>query len=451
MQTEAEETLTATWLGTINTLHQPTRREVAIAPRVKDWFWQPVGMDISADNRAAVILSYRNVYYFQRKPEQSWLEALNSKPVRISLGNFKNAESIAFGDDKRTIFVTGENKHSRLLRIDLSEATVESVTLMTLNVQNLFDNIDDPDKDDKAYLPLAAKQGESHIAACNEIPVDGWRDECLNLDWSDAAIDHKLDILARTIRQVAGGAGADIITIQEVENESILNRLRTEKLADLGYQPAILLEGTDKRGIDVAILSKFPLAGEAQLQPLALPDFPERAGDTRGVLQATFTLPDESLLTVFSVHFPAPYHPTEMRVAAYEHLNALLDALPDNHHAFAAGDFNTTSTEDQREGLLDSYARPHWTLAHDLGCNDCKGSYYYDRDSNWSFLDMILFSPARGGKTTAQIRGDSVRIANAYPPQVSEKGTPEAFRSNEGTGVSDHWPMIATVELAKKQ
>ncbi len=451
LQPEAEDTRTATWLGTVNSLHQPTRQEIAIAPSIKDWFWQPVGMDISADNQAAVILSYRTVYYFQRKAGQTWLEALNSKPSRVSLGNFENAESVAFGDNKRTVFVTGENKHSRLLRIDFNEPVVESVTLMTFNVQNLFDNIDDPDKDDKAYLPLAAKQSEAHIAACNEIPVDDWREECLNLDWSDAALDHKLEILAQTFRQVAGGAGADIITLQEVENASILNRLRTEKLADLGYQPAILLEGTDARGIDVAILSKYALAGEPQLQPLELPDFPERAGDTRGVLQATFTLPDESLLTVFSVHFPAPYHPTEMRIAAYEHLTSLLDALPDNHHAFAAGDFNTTSTEDQREGLLDAYARPHWTIAHDLGCDDCEGSYYYGRDSNWSFLDMIFFSPARGGKTTAQIRGDSVEIANRYPPQVSKNSTPEHFHSQEGTGVSDHWPMIATIELTKKQ
>ena len=451
LRTDTDEVLTATQLGTIKSLHRPTRQEVEFAPARKDWFWQPVGMDISEDNLAAVILTYRAVYYFQRQPGQDWLEALNTKPARISIGNFKNAESIAFGDDERTVFVTGENKHSLLLRIDLKKPAPESVTVMSFNVQNLFDNIDDPGKDDKAYLPLAAKQTAAHIAQCNEIEVDSWRDECLNLDWSDAAIDHKLDVLAATIRRTNGGSGADIIALQEVENASILDRLRTEKLADLGYQPAILVEGTDSRGIDVAILSKLPLANEPQLHPLTLPDFPERAGDTRGVLQATFTLPDESLLTVFSVHFPAPYHPTEMHVAAYEHLNALLDALPDNHHAFAAGDFNTTSTEDQREGLLDSFARPHWTLAHDLGCDDCKGSYYYDRDSNWSFLDMILFSPARGAKTTAQIRGDSVRIANDYPPQVSENGTPERFRSDKGTGVSDHWPMVATIELTEKQ
>ena len=451
LQADKDEVLTATWLGTIDSLDRPTRQEVAFAPKTKDWFWQPVGMDISEDNLAAVILTYRAVYYYQRSPGQDWLEALNSKPARISIGNFKNAESIAFGDDKRSVFVTGENKHSRLLRIDLSKPAVESVTVMSFNVQNLFDNIDDPGKDDKAYLPLARKQAETHIAACNEIEVDSWRDECLNLDWSDAAIDHKLDVLAGTIRQVNGGRGADIIAMQEVENASILDRLRKEKLADLGYQPAILVEGTDVRGIDVAILSKLPLANEPQLHPLKLPDFPEREGDTRGVLQATFVLPDNSLLTAFSVHFPAPFHPTEMRVAAYEHLASLLDSLPDDHHAFAAGDFNTTSKEDAREGLLDAYARPHWTLAHDVGCSDCDGSYFYHGDSSWSFLDMILFTPARGAKTTAQIRGDSVRIANSHPPQVSENGTPERFRSDKGTGVSDHWPMIATIELAEKQ
>jgi len=157
------------------------------------------------------------------------------------------------------------------------------------------------------------------------------------------------------------------------------------------------------------------------------------------------------LLTAFSVHFPAPYLPTGMRIAAYEHLNALLQALPENHHAFAAGDFNTTSTEDAREGLLDTYARPHWTLAHDLGCDGCKGTYYYARDDNWSFLDMILLAPARGGKTTAQIRGDSVALANRYPPQVNKNGRPAAFRSENGMGVSDHWPMIATIELKEKQ
>ncbi len=331
------------------------------------------------------------------------------------------------------------------------EAQNTSVTIMSFNVQNLFDNADDPGKDDKAYLPIESKQNDAHIAECSQIEVESWRNECLHLDWSDDTIDLKLSVLAATIRQVNGGRGADVIAFQEVENQAILDRLRAEHLADLGYKPAILIEGTDLRGIDVAFLSKFPLAEPPILHPLNLPNFPVRRGDTRGVLQATFVLPDGSYLTGFSVHFPAPFLPIEMRVLAYEHLAYLLDDLPDTHHAFAAGDFNTTSKEDAATGLLDRYARPHWTIAHDIGCDSCPGSYFYHPDSTWSFLDMILFARARGGKATSQIRADSVQIANLVPAQNRTDGTPRPFRAAERTGVSDHWPIIATIELTEKQ
>ncbi len=452
----ADDTVTARWLGTIESLPRPLRRDVEMAPKTKDWHWQPTGMDISADNRAAVIMTYRGVYYYLRREGQTWFDALNSEPIRIGLGNFANAEAVAFGDDRRTVYVTGENRNSLLLKVDLGlpvsvTVTDTAVTVMAFNVQNLFDNVDDAGKDDKAYLPLAAKQNDEHVAACNEIEVESWRNECLYLDWSDEALDFKLQLLAATIRQVGDGAGADVIALQEVENVNVLERLRNEHLADLGYLAPVLVEGTDTRGIDVAFLSKLPLADEPVLHPLLVPDFPERAGDTRGVLQADFRLPNGAVLTGFSVHFPAPFHPTEMRDAAYRHLNGLLAALPEGHHAFAAGDFNTTSTEDAREGMLDRHVRPRWTVAHDLGCEDCKGTHYYGRDGTWSFLDMILFAQARGGKTTAAIRADSVSIANGFGPQVTADGTPQRHRSGERRGVSDHWPMIATIEVTQKQ
>lgn len=327
----------------------------------------------------------------------------------------------------------------------------EAVTVMSFNVENLFDNVDDPGKDDKAYLPLAAKQDPAHRAACAGIAVDRWRAECLELDWSDAVVEHKLSVVASVIRQVEGGRGPDIVALQEIENLGILERLRTEHLADLGYEPAVLIEGNDERGIDVAFLSRLPLAGPPQLHPLYLPQFPDRAADTRGILQADFRLPDGAVLTGFSVHFPAPYHPTDMRITAYEHLNALRAALPDDHHVFAAGDFNTTSAEDRREDMLARFARPGWTVAHELGCEGCQGTSYFGRDDTWSFLDMILFSPARGADTTAQIRADSVAIANSGPSQVTESGTPERYNSAARRGVSDHWPMIATIEVTGKQ
>jgi len=123
LHTDTDASVTASRIGSIKSLNRPPKRDVEYAPKTKDWYWQPVGMDISRDNLAAVILTYRALYYYERQPDQDWLAALNSKPVRVSLGNFKNAEAVAFGDGKREVFVTGENKHSRVLRIDLQGVT----------------------------------------------------------------------------------------------------------------------------------------------------------------------------------------------------------------------------------------------------------------------------------------------------------------------------------------
>ena len=331
-----------------------------------------------------------------------------------------------------------------------SGRSVDDVSIMTFNVQNLFDNVDDPGKDDKAYLPIEAKQSAEHIAACNEIEVDSWRAECLELDWSDAAIEHKLGVVADAIRQYDDGRGADIIAFQEIENSAILDRLSFEYLGELDYGPAILIEGADNRGIDVAFLSRLPLAEPPVLHPIRFEDYPDREGDTRGILQATFKLPDGAELTGFSVHFPAPFHPTAMRVTAYQQLNALRRQLPDDRLVFAAGDFNTTSTEMREQGMLERFVRPLWTAVHEY-CDGCPGTHYYARGDSWSFLDMILFAPPRSEKTTWRMRADSVRILNGMPAQVTRDGTPNRYRAAAGTGVSDHWPLVVTIETTKKQ
>ena len=319
------------------------------------------------------------------------------------------------------------------------------VTIMTFNVLNLFDNADDPLTDDKAYLPIAAKQTEAHTAACNEIPVASWRNECLYLDWSDAAVDHKLATLAATIRQLNDGRGPDIIAFQEVENAAILDRLSFGYLREANYGPAILIEGQDARGIDVAFLSRLPLTESPVLHPLQFPDFPQRQRDTRGVLQASFMLPDGSTLTGFAVHFPAPYQPTLMRERAYEHLNALREALPADHNVFAAGDFNTTSGEDREHSLLGRFARPGWTLAHDY-CEGCPGTHYSARNDAWSFLDTILYSARRDGEAGWAPAPGGVYLATGHPPQLTEDGTPARYDAEARSGVSDHLPIVMTLQ-----
>ena len=326
-----------------------------------------------------------------------------------------------------------------------------TVTIMTFNVENLFDTIDEPGKEDATTLPLALKQNPAHIAACNKIEVKKWRDDCLYLDWSEETLDFKLTVVSEAILQVGDGRGPDIVALQEVENRAILERLRTDYLAAAGYQPSILIEGQDRRGIDVAFLSRLPAIGEATLHAIEFPDFPDRQPDTRGILEASFELPDGGRLTGFSVHFPAPYHPIEMREAAYDHLNRLLDALPVDVPAFAAGDFNTPLREVEDTPILAERVRPSWIIAHELGCGDCRGTNYWAAGDSCSFLDMILFSPGRSKNTTWQIRADSVRIANQTPEQTHPDGRPRSFSADPLSGVSDHWPLILTLENIKNR
>ena len=117
----AATTIVAKKAGAVTSLPRPSRQDIEFAPNTNDCFWQPVGMDISGDNLAAVILTCRAAYYYERRPGQDWIDALNTPPRRVSIGNFRNAEAVAFAGKKRTVIITGENRHSPVLAVDFSE------------------------------------------------------------------------------------------------------------------------------------------------------------------------------------------------------------------------------------------------------------------------------------------------------------------------------------------
>jgi hypothetical protein len=121
----SDDTIVARRLGPIESLPAPTRQDREHAVFTKEWHWQPTGMDISPDGRLAVILTYRGVYLYYLDPDRSLFESLSGQAYRFGLGNFRDAESIAFSADGRSIYVTLEGRHAPLLRIDINGALPE--------------------------------------------------------------------------------------------------------------------------------------------------------------------------------------------------------------------------------------------------------------------------------------------------------------------------------------
>jgi hypothetical protein len=104
-------------------LPDPSRNEIDIAGITKDWFWQPTAMDFSRDRRYAVVLTYAAIYLFRRQDGQSWLEAMNTEPLGLSIERIRDAEAIAFSADGKALYLTVEQKRGApLFRIDITDA-----------------------------------------------------------------------------------------------------------------------------------------------------------------------------------------------------------------------------------------------------------------------------------------------------------------------------------------
>jgi endonuclease/exonuclease/phosphatase family metal-dependent hydrolase len=330
----------------------------------------------------------------------------------------------------------------------VTTAAAKSVSVMTYNVENLFDLTHDPQKNDYTFLPLAEKQRLKYEKHCLNIGVPAWKTLCLTLDWNRAALDSKMTRLADVITGKHPGHAPDVLIMQEVENVGVMRELSENFLRHEGYFPPILLEGSDYRGIDCGILSRFPLVAKPVLKPIPIVTFGgKRKESIRGILMATFRLSESELLTVFAVHLPSPQKSWKLRRQTIDYLNLLASKLPQNQIILAAGDFNNSSEEENRYGLFQKHVRPNWHISHLEGCKTCPGSHFHQSSGSWSFLDAIMLHKSQ--KHPWKIVAESVRIVRNPPVQVDTAGHPLRFSPLAPKGVSDHLPVILELRRTK--
>ncbi len=98
------------------------------------------------------------------------------------------------------------------------------------NIENLFDTIDDPNKSDESFLPTA------------------------KVSWTSERFTQKINSISKVIVAIDSNNLPAVVGFAEVENIAVLNDLITKTALQKGnYQP-ILVEGSDPRGIDVALI-----------------------------------------------------------------------------------------------------------------------------------------------------------------------------------------------------
>lgn len=325
------------------------------------------------------------------------------------------------------------------------------ISFMSFNIENLFDTEHDEGKNDYAYLPKALKKkNAAYREACEDNDSASRIAECLNTDYSEDVVEAKMKNISKIILGV-DEIGPDILIVLEVENIKILNRLNNEYLQKAGYKTVVLIEGEDKRGIDVGLLSRLPLAGTPELHKVNIVKKEEeknRWADTRGILQVPLKLPNGETLNIYGAHFPSQANPRHWREQALTQLVQRLKGSSDSQMAIAGGDLNITAEEEDEAGLFKKIATPNAWVSHFIGCKDCPGTHNYRK--SWSFLDAHLYSKAlqSEGLGSYRIIPETVDVIRYNEIHLNRGKYPNRWDNTDKSGVSDHFPLY--VRLKKK-
>ena len=352
----------------------------------------------------------------------------------------------------------------------------KTISVATYNAENLFDERHDEGKNDWTYLPLKVKRKSSEVKKyCERLRNYYYRFNCLNLDWSVKNLHKKLYQLGRVVKQMNKGSSPDIIVFQEVENYRVLKMLRDVALKGEGYKEIVLLEGPDSRGIDIGILSKFPLSGRAKIHDIDLePHFPNRSKvpTTRPILDATFKIYGTKL-RVLGNHWPSQSHDDERRELA---AMALYDAVKRSMvPTVALGDFNTHPSDrphginlwlhdDTARIFLYDSEREAYREPYPLIKKGNRGTHHYQ--GKWTSLDKIFVlkdsfkNACQRHSTCLRPMWSSFQIIKKRfmlhdvtfrDPETGDEVTyydvPKRFDAESGDGYSDHLPVVLRIEV----
>ncbi len=331
----------------------------------------------------------------------------------------------------------------------LCVASASGLTLMSYNVENLFDDVHNGSE----YREFD--------------PVRG--------TWNAEFFKVRVDSIAEVVRKAVPG-GADILLLQEIENEHALQTLAEEGLTGMGYAWRVLVPKKNLAA-NVAIISRFPISN---VHDLAVGPWKART-PVRDIIEATLS-PGGHTLYVFDNHWKAKTGGVKATEASRLQSAAVLarrvrEILAQDPSAdiVVAGDMNESADEYVRTGrkyqtaliptgettppkfagqsiFLSGTARGLGAAGDRLVLYDPwfelaparRGSYSYQGE--WLTVDHILLSAGLFDSHGWTYRWGSfgpVRL----PFLLSTDGVPKKWTGlSSGRGYSDHLPLLVTLD-----
>ncbi len=313
------------------------------------------------------------------------------------------------------------------------------------NLENLFDTVNDPLKNDEEYLP----------AGKNE--------------WNSGKYLSKLRNMAQVIPQIGDemiSGGPVLIGVSEIENRKVLEDLvKTPPMDQSGYE-IVHYDSPDRRGVDVGLLYRkdhFTVTHTASLR-LSMPDRPDWF--TRDQLVVSGLLDGEPIHVIVN-HWPSrsggEAASAPLRDAAARLTRSIVDSLMNKEPGakiVVMGDLNDNPTDNSLLKELRAQKKPEQTGKKDLFnpmyrmyVKEGLGSLAY-RDS-WSLFDQIIISGALLGDDSSTFKFWKAKVFNRpflAQKEGAFKGYPDRTHA-AGVylgGYSDHFPVYIFLLKEKK-
>ena len=285
--------------------------------------------------------------------------------------------------------------------------------IATYNVENLFDLVHDGHEYEE-YIPNNKHQ------------------------WNTQNFQNKKTNIARVIKDL----DADIIALEEIENENVLKKLNFA-LGEKAYPYLFFPQKKERSSIESALLSRFPIVAK---ESVMIKD------QARGIHRISVKI-EQKTLTLYLNHWPSGKEKVEERIVYATALNSLMKKHSGDEYIIL-GDLNSPykiEKDDWGMALVDvlkggNKESIHYNLWYELNENE-RYSHVFGKKK--TTLDHILIPKALSDHKGIDYKPFSFSVLQkSY--MLDEKGIPLRWQITEkgrgehlGIGYSDHLPISA--------